>query len=159
SLWLAVQQAHRRDAVEADLKETARLQESARWAEARAALGRAEDRLEGGGPHDLRRRLGQAPRDPDLVIHLDTIPLKRVTRGELAFYKAQANRDYAEAFERAGLGTSHDLPALVAARIDASAVRGALVAAVYDWAVCAAGKAQRGWLLEVARQSDSSSGG
>src|SRR5262245_14335031 len=47
SLWLAVQQAHRRDAVEADLKETARLQESARWAEARAALGRAEDRLEG----------------------------------------------------------------------------------------------------------------
>ena len=159
SLWLAVQQARRRDAVEADLKELAALQESARWAEARAALERAEDRLEGGGPGDLRRRLGQARRDLDLVIQLDTIRLKRVTRGELAFYKAQANRDYAEAFEQAGLGTSHDQPSLVAARIDASAVRGALVAAVYDWAVCAADKAQRGWLLEVARQTDSSAGG
>jgi len=159
SLWLAVQQAHRRDAVEADLKEMAGLQASARWAEARAALERAEALLEGGGPGDLRRRLGQARRDFDLMIHLDTIRLKRVTRGELAFYKARANRDYAQAFEQAGLGTSHDQPSLVAARIDASAVRGALVAAVYDWAVCAADKAQRGWLLELARQTDSSSGG
>src|SRR3954452_17480424 len=35
SSWLAIQQARRRDAVEADLREMARLQESARWAEAR----------------------------------------------------------------------------------------------------------------------------
>jgi tetratricopeptide (TPR) repeat protein len=159
SQWLAVQQAHRRDAVEANLKELAGLEESARWTEARAALDRAVTQLEGGGPDDLRRRLGQARRDLDLVIHLDTIRLKRVTRGELAFYKAQANRDYAEAFQQAGLGTIHDQPSRVAVRIDASAVRGALVAAVYDWAVCAADKAQRGWLLEVARQTDSSSGG
>ncbi len=159
SLWLAVQQARRRDAVEADLKEMAGLQESARWAEARAALERAEDQLEGGGPGDLRRRLGQARRDLDLVIHLDTIRLKRVTRGELAFYKARANQDYTEAFQQAGMGTIHDQPSHVAVVIDASAVRGALVAAVYDWAVCAADKTQRGWLLEVARQTDSSSGG
>jgi serine/threonine-protein kinase len=155
SLWLAVQQAHRRDRVEADLKEMAALRDSARWAEARAALERAEDRLEGGGPGDLRRRLGQARRDLDLVIHLEGIRLKRVTRGELAFYKTQANRDYAEAFEQAGLGTSRDQPSLVAARIDASDVRGSLVAAVYDWAVCAADKEQRGWLLEVARHTQS----
>src|SRR5262249_41415155 len=36
SLWLVVQQAHQRDAVEADLKELAGLQDSARWAKARA---------------------------------------------------------------------------------------------------------------------------
>jgi serine/threonine-protein kinase len=155
SLWLAVQQAHRRDGVEADLKEMAGLRESARWAEARAALDRAEVRLEGGGSGDLRRRLGQARRDLDLVIHLEAIRLTRVTRGELAFYKAQANRDYAEAFEQAGLGTSRDRPSLVAARIDASAVRGSLLAAVYDWAVCAPDKAQRGWLLEVVRHTES----
>ena len=47
------------------------------------------------------------------MIHLDDIRLKRVTRGELAFYKEQANRDYAEAFEQAGLGTSRDRPSLV----------------------------------------------
>ena len=80
------------------------LQESARWAEARAALERAEARLDGAGRHDLRRRLGQARRDLDLVIQLDAIRLNRVTRGELAFYKARANRDYAEAFRPGGAG-------------------------------------------------------
>src|SRR5262249_14359732 len=53
-----VQQAHRRDAVEADLRELAGLQDSARWAEARAALERAEARLGGGrgrGPGRGRR--------------------------------------------------------------------------------------------------------
>jgi serine/threonine-protein kinase len=159
SLWLAVQHAHRRDAVQADLRDVARLQESARWGEASAALERAEARLEGGGPADLRRRLAQARRDLELLIRLDTIRLKRVTRGELAFYKARANQDYAEAFEQAGLGTIHDPPSQVVARIDASAVRGALLAAVYDWAVCAADKAQRRWLLEVVRQADGGSDG
>ncbi len=91
------------------------------------------------------------------MIHLDNIRLKRVTRGELAFYKARANRDYAEAFQHAGLGTSHDQPSSVAARIKRIGRARALVAAVHDWAVCAADKAQRGWLLEVARQTDSSS--
>ena len=159
SLWLAVQRAHRRDAVEGDLRDFAGLHQSARWAEARAALKRAEARLEGGGPADLRRRLGQAWRDLDLVIQLDTIRLKRVTRGELLFYKAQADRDYRTAFQQAGLGSIDDPPSRVAAMIDASAVRGALVAAVYDWAVCAGDEGQGRWLLEVARQTDSSSGG
>ncbi len=158
-LWLAVQQAHRRDAVEAELKKMAELQDSARWADARAALDRGEARLGGGGPEDLRRRLGQARRDLDLVIQLDNIRLKRVTRGELVFYKAQADRDYQEAFREAGLDTLHDQPQSVTAMINASAVRGALVAALDDWAVCAADKEKRGWLLEVARQTDSDSDG
>ena len=156
SLWLVVQQAHRRDAVEADLKELAGLQESARWAEARAALERAEARLGGGGPDDLRRRLGQARRDLDLVIQLDTIRLKRVTRGELAFYKAQANRDYAEAF-RAGRAGNESTISRRAWRHGSThrPCAGRWWRHVYDWAVCAADKAQRGWLLEVARQADS----
>ena len=70
-------------------------------------------------------RLRQAGRDLEFVIELDTIRLKRVTRGELAFYKAQANQDYGEAFRRAGLGTIHDQPSRVALLIDGSAVRGA----------------------------------
>jgi eukaryotic-like serine/threonine-protein kinase len=158
SLWLAVQQARRRDGVNTDLKELAGLQQSARWAEARAALARAEDRLDGGRTADLRQRLGRARRDLDLVIQLDAIRLNRLTRGELAFYKARANRDYAEAFAQAGLGASHDEPSLLASRINASAVHGALVTAVYDWAVCAGDKVQRRWLLEVARRTDDRSG-
>lgn len=38
--------------------------------------------------------------------------------------------------------------------INPLAVRGALVAAVDDWVVCAVDAAQRGWLGEVARQTD-----
>jgi hypothetical protein len=41
ALWLAVQQAHQREAVEGDLRKIAELQRQARWTDARAALQRA----------------------------------------------------------------------------------------------------------------------
>ena len=126
----------------------------ARWAEAQATLERAEARLGETGPDDLRRRVAQARRDLDLVIRLDKVRLKRATGGELVFYKAQANKAYAEAFQQEGLGKVHDPPANVAAAVRASAVRGALVAALDDWAACIADKDQRDWLLDVARQAD-----
>jgi serine/threonine-protein kinase len=156
SLWFVVQQARQRNAVEADLKGLAELQESARWTEAQTALELTEARLGEGGPTDLRRRLGQARRDLDLVIELDRIRLSRVTRGDLPFYKAQADQAYANAFQQAGLETIQAEPSRVAALIDASAVREALVVALLDWAVCAADKDQRNWLLKVLRQVTSS---
>src|SRR5262249_38251830 len=58
--WLVVQQTEKRHAVETDLKELAALQDRARWGEARATLERAEARLGGAGPDDLRRRIAQA---------------------------------------------------------------------------------------------------
>ena len=154
-LWLVIQRAHLRDAVAADLKELASLQESARWVDARAVLKRAEKLLGGGGPGDLGDRLAQARRDLDLVVQLDTIRLMRVTRGELAFYQARADEDYREAFGTAGLGSVHDDPASVAAVLKASAVHEALVAALEDWAVCCTDKERRDWLLDVARQAAS----
>jgi serine/threonine-protein kinase len=160
-LWLVVHQARQKDAVEADLKAVAILQENARWQEARAALKRAQQRLGGslalpggGGPADLRRRLDQARRDLDLVMRLDAIRLKRATRGELVFYKAQADRDYQAAFREAGLDPFHDRPEAVAAVVRDSAVRWALVAALDNWATCVTDKRRRDWLLEAARQAD-----
>src|SRR5262249_22158309 len=88
----------------------------------------------------------------DLVIQLDTIRLRRVTRGELAFYKAQAVSAYAAAFQQAGLGTVDSPPQRMAALINSSAVREALVPALLDWAVCAADKAQGGCLGGGGRQ-------
>jgi serine/threonine-protein kinase len=155
SQWLVVQQARQRDAVEADLKELTRLQDSARWTEAQATLNHAKARLGGGGPADLRRRLERAQHDFDLIIELDNIRLRRVTRGELAFYKAQADRAYAEAFEQAGLGPTGGQSQGMTAAINASAVRGALVVALLDWAVCAVDPGQRRRLLEVVQQTDS----
>jgi serine/threonine-protein kinase len=158
SWWLVAQQAHERDAVEADLKEVAQLQEQARWREAGAALDRADARFGGVGSNDLRQRLGQARRDLGLVMRLDDIRLRRVTRGELVFYKGQANQAYVDAFREAGLGTIQDDPAHVAARVKASAVRPALAAALDDWAVCS-DKDHRDWLLDVARQANPDASG
>jgi serine/threonine-protein kinase len=159
SLYLVVQRSHQRDTVGSDLREVVALQEQARWVEARAVLERAEARLDGGGPADLREQLGRARRDLDLVTQLDAIRLKRATRGELAFYKARADQEYAEAFQEAGLGKVLDPLLDVTATISASAVREALIAALDDWAVCAADKERRDWLLEVARRVDPDSEG
>jgi serine/threonine-protein kinase len=153
-LWFAVQQAQRRQAVEGDLREVADLQQQARWTDARAALQQAEARLDGGGAGDLRQRLDQARQELDLVIELDRVRLSRVTSGNLALYKTKADRDYAKAFGDSGLGKVHDPPDLVAARVRASTVHVALLAALDDWAVCAPETDRRDWLLAVARKAD-----
>ena len=134
SLWLVSQRAQQREAVEADLKESAALRDGARWQDARLALDRPEARLGWAGPDDLRRRVAQARRDLKLVVRLDAIRLKRVTGGELDFYKKRADREYAEAFREAGLGTADAPAGRLADNVTGSAVREALTAAVYDWA-------------------------
>jgi serine/threonine-protein kinase len=154
ALWLAVQHGQRRQAVEGDLKEVAALQQQARWTEARAALERGEARLYGGEPGDLRRRCEQARRDLDLVIELDRIRLSRVTGGNLPYYKLKVDQDYAKAFAGAGLAKPSEPPDRVAARVRASAVSVALMAALDDWAVCAEDQERRDWLLAVARKAD-----
>jgi serine/threonine-protein kinase len=153
-LWFAVQEAQRRQAVEGDLREVAILQQQARWIEAREALRRVEARLDGGGAGDLRRRVDQARRDLDLVIELDRIRLSRLTSGILLVYKTRADRDYTKAFQDSGLARVADPPDIVAARLQASAVRVALLAALDNWAVCATDKDRRDWLLAVARKAD-----
>jgi serine/threonine-protein kinase len=158
-LWLTVKGAQRRQAVEGDLREVADLQQQARWEDARVALQRADARLNGGGARDLRKQFEQARRDLDLVIELDRIRLSRLTSGKLALYKTKADKDYAKAFGDAGLANAQDSSDLVAARVQASAVRVALMAALDDWAVCTTDKERRDWLLEAARNADPSSSG
>jgi serine/threonine-protein kinase len=153
-MWLAVQQAQRRNAIETDLREVNHLQQKARWSDAGVALQRAEARLNGGGPGDLVQRLSRARSDLDLVIELDCIHLNRATSGDLAYYKSNADRQYMSAYESSGLAKAQDPPEVVAARVNASAIRVALIAALDDWAVCATDKSRRDWLLSIARGVD-----
>ncbi|HEV3339731.1 MAG TPA: serine/threonine-protein kinase, partial [Pirellulales bacterium] len=125
-LWFVDQQTQQRNAIEADLRDVARLRDSARWADARLALKRAESRPGLVVTEDLRQRLGQARRDFDLVAELDGIRLNRVTHGELDFYKVQADKNYAETFRRAGLDGFDEESGSVARKINASAARAAL---------------------------------
>jgi serine/threonine-protein kinase len=158
-VWLAIQQADRRRALEADLKDVTSHQEQARWADARTALDRAAARLNSGDPDEWHRRLDRSRRDLELVIQLDAVRLKRVTYGELRIYQTRAARRYSEVFRDAGLGQVTDPPGNVAAVVNASAVRPALVSALDDWSSCSTDKAERDWLLEVANLVDPDAGG
>jgi tetratricopeptide (TPR) repeat protein/tRNA A-37 threonylcarbamoyl transferase component Bud32 len=154
SLRLAADQAQRREAIEADIKEVADLQRRALWDEARTSLDRAESRLKGGGAAILRSRLVRARRDLDLVIRLDRVHLQRLADGELPFYKVRADREYSAAFDEAGLIKAGDDAKDAATRVNASAVRGAILAAVHDWAGCTSNNEQQRRLLTVANLVD-----
>lgn len=158
-VWLALLRADRTHAVEADLKEVAQSQLQARWTAARTALERAEARLGASGPTALQKQVDQARHDLDLAIRLDAIRLRRVTQGAPPIYKVLANRNYEQVFRDAGLGTTADPPDRVAATVQQSSVRPALVSALDDWMVCAAAGRQRDWLIEVARLAVPDPGG
>ena len=88
----------------------------------------------------MRQRIDQARHDLDLVMELDRIRLSRVTSGNVVshlsrvtsgnvvFYRTKADRDYTKAFGDSGLAKVPDPPDLVAARIQTSTVRVALLA-------------------------------
>jgi serine/threonine-protein kinase len=153
-LWLTWQRAEMVRAVEEDLREVATLQERSAWVEAGGALERAKVRLGVSGPAALRQRLERASRDLEVAARLDAIRLNRATWVEGRFNNEQADRDYEVTFREAGLGEIHDDAERVAARVQASAVRQALVAALDDWAFCTNEKARRDWLFGVARRAD-----
>jgi tetratricopeptide (TPR) repeat protein len=101
-----------------------------------------------------RVRLAQTRLD---AIHLDrgTLVEGRFNpAAERRFNNVRADRSYESAFREAGFGTIGDDPAGVAARIAASASRLPFLAALADWAVCAADERRRAWLLGVARNAD-----
>jgi Tfp pilus assembly protein PilF/tRNA A-37 threonylcarbamoyl transferase component Bud32 len=154
-VWAQRKGEERERGVEAALAKAADMQRQARWAEARAVLDQAENRLGEGGPEDLRRRLEQARRDLDLVARLDAIRLKRATVVEGMFDFAGADRGYAAAFQEAGLGAVGEDPGEVAARVRAAAVREELVAALDDWAASLGPPGPRlTWILAVTRLAD-----
>ncbi len=162
-LWWQHEQALRRQeqdrrlaAADAALQRVGDLLARGRWAEARAALEQAEDRLAGTGTGELQRRAEEARRNLELVSRLDDIRQKSVTR----FVSAQAvidpavtDRDYEVAFADARIGVPGREPEVVAGRVAKSPVREALVATLDDWARVAPGE-RRAWALEVARRAD-----
>ena len=149
-------------AVEADLREADRLQRQSAFPEAGAGLERARSRLGDGGPFWLYPVVEAARRDHQFLVRLEAIRMNRSTLVEgqqthdavLRFNKARADRDYAEAFRDQGLGEPPNDPEGVAARVRASRWAAHLVAALDDWAVCAADPARQDWLLGVARRAD-----
>jgi serine/threonine-protein kinase len=126
------------------------LQQEGRFAEARAILNRLPD----AGSAEMRRQIQQAQADLELVERLDAIRMDSAAAMTPDFDRAQANREYEEVFQQAGLGTVDEEPALVARRIAASGVHRAIVAALDDWAFRATDKGRLSWILATARHAD-----
>ncbi len=131
------------------LSRVTNLQKEGRFDEARGILQQPD-----AGIADLRKRIEQARANLDLVEKLDAIRLSRGwnTQGDGIDY-AGSSRRYAAAFRERGLGDLREDPDRVAARLKASPVNRALVAALDDWAACA-DKDVRDWVLRVVRRMD-----
>jgi serine/threonine-protein kinase len=122
-VWSGLERANLANAVNGDLNAVAALQQSERWAEARAALKRAQSIVSTGGNSELRQRCAQAAKNLDLAIALDHIRLTRATSGLLVVYRKMANEEYARLFAQAQLGTFQDAPKDAAARVGERALR------------------------------------
>ena len=89
-----------------------------------------------------------------LVERLDAIRLSRGYQVQSDYIDyAESSRRYVVAFREWGLGDLREDPDRVAARLKASPIHKALVAALDDWAACAA-KELRDWVLRVAQRMD-----
>src|SRR5262249_50290776 len=116
---------------------------------AQSATERAKEQLD---------RVEQARRDQEFAARLDAIRLNRAAlvdgRLDARLNRSQADRDYEAAFREAELGEVGADPSAVAARVEGSTIKAALIAALDDWAVCATDDVRRNWLLDVARRAD-----
>jgi tetratricopeptide (TPR) repeat protein len=160
--WLIGQWILTARAVKTDLRVAERLQQQSGFSEAGAALERAQSRLGDRGPFWLYPQVEEARGDHQFLVGLEAIRLKRFTLVEgqqshaalLRYNRAQADKDYAEAFRGRGLGEPPNDPEAAAARVRASKWASHIVAALDDWAVCAADPARQDWVLAVARRAD-----
>jgi serine/threonine-protein kinase len=157
---LAVQHARVERLVDEDLQDVGRSQGAQDWNAARTALARAKARFNNGGSDGLRTRLAQSEHDLELVASFDRIRLSRAmaieARADRPANLAAADRAYADAFGGAGV-TEGDDPTAIAARIEASGIRGVLLAALDDWAACNTQPAQAPrltWLFDITRRVD-----
>jgi serine/threonine-protein kinase len=159
---------------EADLRESDRLRDKGEFETSGAVLERARDRLAGFVPPELHGRLAKAFENLEFVKRLDAIRLERalikppIDRLDVVVSpvtemprdsraprsETLSGRQYEEAFGRAGIRAPADDPTQSAARVRASPIRAAMVAALDDWAGCAADPEQQAWVLAVARRAD-----
>jgi tetratricopeptide (TPR) repeat protein/tRNA A-37 threonylcarbamoyl transferase component Bud32 len=145
-------------AAQIDLQEVADAENRSDWTAAATALDRARLRTHDQVIGSLGQQLENARWNLDFGQRLESIRLNRTTWVENSFARlfddAHADAAYSAAFHDGGIGSVGDDPAVVAARIGNSNVRSTLIAALDDWAICAADPTRRRWLFEVARAAD-----
>jgi serine/threonine-protein kinase len=153
-VWLAQQRAELRNMVSTAVNQAGSLRKGFHFDEARAMLQQVRQRLEQGGPADLRQQVHQALADLELVEKLDAARLQTATPVEGKFGPGGPESLYENGLGEAGLGRPGDNIEKVAARVRDATVREEIVAGLDDWASIAQDPARRTWLLAVARAAD-----
>jgi serine/threonine protein kinase len=161
-VWRLNEQARRRADSErqgayasAAMEQEAEFQAKSQWAEARAALERAEAYLSVAGSEDVRHRAGEARQNLELVARLEALRRQRAASHMRNSEVADVDARYTAIFAAAGLGVPGDDPAIVAERVANLPVRESLVDALDDWAHASQSDATRAWALAAARGADS----
>jgi serine/threonine protein kinase/Tfp pilus assembly protein PilF len=126
--------ARREAGVLADLEEAASHRDQGQWAEATAAVARAEGRLGTDGPNMLTQRVQQVRADLDMVAALENIRLRKAQVKGQGPNSSVADAAYEAVFDRYGVSITDNDPTEAALRMALSAIRESLVAALYDWA-------------------------
>jgi tetratricopeptide (TPR) repeat protein len=158
----AAQRELAKDQVESPLRDAVGFLEEAKWAEAGTALDKAQALRARGGTDDQRQRIEALLNDWRTAKNLEAIRLRHaLLRGD-QFY--QTDQSYARTFHDYGIDVDELQPEEAAEHIRSRTIRGALVAALDDWAATRWGLAEYGdrrwrdlrWrhLLAVARAAD-----
>jgi tetratricopeptide (TPR) repeat protein len=141
-------------AVDEDLREMVAWQQKLSWPAARTALERAKGRLGDRESPKLQDRIDQGVRELKLVDRLDDIRLNGHQRVDSKLDYARSDQAYETLFRDAGLGTDHESPGVVAARIQSSNIRNVLVEALDRWSISTGDLQRKSWILSVARSAD-----
>ena len=141
-------------AADENLREMVAAMKTASWTAARAALERAKAWLGTRGSNDVTDRVRQGGRDLDLAARLDAIRLTSYGSGGPALKLEQADEEYEAAFRGDGFGRIGDPVEGVAARVTASHVRNALLAALDNWSICTQDPNRRRWVADVTARAD-----
>jgi tetratricopeptide (TPR) repeat protein len=136
--WAALQQAAQRAALEADigrdLDEARDFCRQDRLREASAVLDHAQAlAARRGADEDLGGRVARLRKDVDMATRLEAIRMEMAAVKDEHLVREGAALRYAEAFRDYGLDLDQLEPDKAAARIEVSAIREQLVAALDDW--------------------------
>jgi eukaryotic-like serine/threonine-protein kinase len=139
-------------ATDEDLRDMVGHLETSSWPQARAAQERVKGRLTERGSPELHGRLMQGIHDLELATSLESLRLARATRLGTRVALTHSEKEYEEAFRKAGFGQVSEDAIVVAERIGRSNIRKALLAALDDWSSCTSDPHRQNWLLQVARR-------
>ena len=154
NLAAETEQAASERAAGVNLGEMVEFMHKTSWPEARNALERAKAWLVHEGSDNLQGRLARGDRDLELATRLDSIRLPAYAGYGQGYDFAVSDKEYERAFREAGFDGIDRDSKVFAARVKASDIRNALLAAIDEWSHRAQYPVRKQWALQVAQLAD-----